>query len=241
MKFFVDTGNVPEIEKLVPLGIIDGATTNPSLLAKEGGDHRKILKQICRLIQGPVSAEVVATDAPGMIREGKSLASIDEHIVVKVPFGREGAKACRALSDEGIRVNVTLVFSPTQALIAAKVGAAFASPFVGRLDDIATSGMDLIEQIVEIYDNYEYPTEVLVASVRHPLHVVEAARMGADVCTCPAKVIDSLFNHPLTDTGLARFLADWENAQAELAKTRKAPGAATPAARGKAKRGRGRG
>ena len=241
MKFFIDTGNVPEIEKLVPLGIIDGATTNPSLLAKEGGDHRKILKQICRLIQGPVSAEVVATDAPGMIREGKSLASIDEHIVVKVPFGKEGAKACRALSDEAVRVNVTLVFSPTQALIAAKVGATFASPFVGRLDDIAASGMELIEQIVEIYDNYEYPTEVLVASVRHPLHVVEAARMGADICTCPAKVLDSLFNHPLTDIGLARFLADWANAQAERARTKRAPAVGKPAARGTAKGGRRRG
>ena len=238
MKFFIDTANLQEIEKLVPLGIVDGITTNPSLLAKEGGDHRKILKQICRLVQGPVSAEVVATDAPGMIREGKSLASIDEHIVVKVPFGKEGAKACRALSDEAVRVNVTLVFSPTQALIAAKVGATFASPFVGRLDDIAASGMELIEQIVEIYDNYEYPTEVLVASVRHPLHVVEAARMGADICTCPAKVLDSLFNHPLTDIGLARFLADWENAQAELAKTGKSAGAARRVKRsGRGRRG----
>jgi len=240
MKFFVDTGNVPEIEKLVPFGIIDGATTNPSLLAKEGGDHRKILKQICRLVQGPVSAEVVATDAQGMIREGRSLASIDDHIVVKVPFGREGVKACRALSDEDIRVNVTLVFSPAQALIAAKVGATFVSPFIGRLDDIASTGMELIEQIVEIYDNYEFTTEVLVASVRHPLHVVEAAQLGADICTCPAKVLDALFNHPLTDIGLARFLADWENAQAELAKTRKAPRAGKPAARGKTKGGRGR-
>jgi len=217
MKFFIDTGNLQEIQNLVPLGIVDGITTNPTLLAKEGGDHRALLKRICQAVKGPVSAEVVATDAAGMIREGKRLASIDEHIVVKVPFGREGAKACRALTGEGTRVNVTLVFSPTQALIAAKVGATFVSPFVGRLDDVATSGMALIEEIVEIYDNYEFTTEVLVASVRHPLHVVEAARMGADVCTCPAKVIDSLFNHPLTDIGLARFLADWEKAKGQSA------------------------
>ncbi len=214
MKLFIDSGNLKEIEALVPLGIIDGITTNPSLLAKEPGDYRQILKNICRVVQGPVSAEVVATDTDGMIREGRDLASIDEHIVVKVPFTRDGVRACRTLSGEGLRVNVTLVFSATQALIAAKVGATFVSPFVGRLDDIATSGMELIQQIVDIYDNYEFSTQVLVASVRGPQHVVEAARMGADVCTCPAKVIDSLFNHPLTDIGLERFLKDWEQAQA---------------------------
>jgi len=214
MKLFVDTGNLKEIESLVPLGIVDGVTTNPSLLAREPGDSRAIIKQICRLVQGPVSAEVLATDADGMIREGRELSAIDEHVVVKVPFTREGVKACKALTGEGHRVNVTLVFSPTQALLAAKVGATYVSPFVGRLDDVSTSGMDLIQQIVDIYDNYEFSTEVLVASVRHPLHVVEAARMGADVCTCPAAVIEALFRHPLTDIGIERFLKDWEKARA---------------------------
>jgi transaldolase len=216
MKLFIDSGNLKEIEALVPLGIIDGITTNPSLLAKEGGDYRGILKRICQTVKGPTSAEVVATDAPGMIREGRDLATIDEHIVVKVPFGREGVKACRQLTSEGVRVNVTLVFSATQALLAAKVGATYVSPFVGRLDDIATSGMDLIQQIVDIYENYNFTTEILVASVRHPIHVVQAARMGADVCTCPAAVIDALFKHPLTDIGLERFLKDWEKAQARV-------------------------
>ena len=168
-------------------------------------------------MQGPVSAEVVATDTAGMIREGLDLATIDEHIVVKVPFTRDGVKACKTLSSEGIKVNVTLCFSPTQALIAAKVGASYISPFVGRLDDISTSGMYLVREIVEIYDNYDYATEVLVASVRHPLHIVEAARMGADICTCPAKVIDAMFNHPLTDIGLQKFLKDWEKAHAAAA------------------------
>ncbi len=214
MKLFVDTGSVKEVEGLTALGIIDGVTTNPSLLARESGDFREILREICRLVQGPVSAEVVATDFDGMMREGRDLAGIDEHIVVKVPFGKEGVRACRALSGEGLRVNVTLVFSPTQALLAAKAGAAFASPFVGRLDDIATSGMSLIREIIEIYDNYEFPTEVLVASVRNSIHVVEAARMGADICTCPAAVIEGLFKHPLTDIGLEKFLKDWDKAQA---------------------------
>jgi transaldolase len=214
MKIFIDTGNLKEIESLVPLGIIDGITTNPSLLAKEEGDYRAILKRICQIVKGPTSAEVVATDADGMIREGRDLRSIDEHIVVKVPFTKEGVKACRTLASEGTKVNVTLCFSPTQALLAAKVGATYISPFVGRLDDIATSGMHLIREIVEIYENYRFTTEVLVASVRHPIHVVEAARMGADVCTCPAAVIEAMFRHPLTDIGLERFLKDWEKAQA---------------------------
>jgi len=214
MKIFIDTGNIKEIEQLAAIGIIDGVTTNPSLLAKEGGDYRAILKEICRIVQGPVSAEVVATDTAGMVSQGRELAGLDQHIVVKVPFGRPALPACRALTRDGIRVNVTLVFSPTQALLAAKVGATYVSPFVGRLDDIATSGMGLVREIVEIYDNYEFSTEVLVASARHPLHVVEAARLGADVCTCPAAVIDSLFKHPLTDIGLERFLKDWEKAQA---------------------------
>jgi transaldolase len=213
MKLFIDSGNLKEIEALVPLGIIDGITTNPSLLAKEGGDYRTLLKKICRTVQGPTSAEVVATEASAMVAEGRDLATIDEHIVVKVPFGREGVKACKQLASEGIRVNVTLVFSPTQALLAAKVGATYVSPFIGRLDDIATEGMGLIEQIVDIYENYDFLTEILVASVRHPVHVVQAARLGADVCTCPAAVIEAMFKHPLTDIGLERFLKDWEKAQ----------------------------
>ena len=214
MKLFVDTGSVKDIEALAAIGILDGVTTNPTLLAKEGGDYRSILKKICQIVKGPTSAEVVATDAEGMIREGRDLASIDEHIVVKVPFTREGVKACKALSSEGKRVNVTLIFSPTQALFAAKVGATFVSPFVGRLDDIATSGMGLIQEIVEIFENFQFPTEVLVASTRNPLHLVEAARMGADICTCPAALIEQCFKHPLTDIGLERFLKDWEKAQA---------------------------
>jgi transaldolase len=213
MKLFIDTGNLKEIESLVTLGIVDGITTNPSLLAKESADPREILKKICRTVLGPVSAEVVAKDTEGMVREGRELAAIDEHIVVKVPFTKDGVKACRRLADEGTRVNVTLVFSPTQALIAAKVGASYVSPFVGRLDDIATGGMELVRQIVEIYNQYDFPTEILVASVRHPIHVVEAARMGADICTCPAAVIEALFKHPLTDIGLEKFLKDWEKAQ----------------------------
>src|SRR5688572_12163002 len=214
MKLFIDTGNLKEIESLVPLGIIDGITTNPSLLAKEGGDYRALLKRICQIVKGPTSAEVVSTDAEGMIREGRDLASIDEHIVVKVPFTKAGVQACKTLSSEGTRVNVTLVFSPAQALLAAKVGATYVSPFVGRLDDIATSGMGLIGDLVEIFENYQFATEILVASTRHPIHIVEAARLGADICTCPATVIESLFKHPLTDIGLERFLKDWEKAQA---------------------------
>ncbi|MEX1128158.1 MAG: fructose-6-phosphate aldolase [Vicinamibacterales bacterium] len=214
MKIFIDSGNLKEIENLVPLGIIDGITTNPSLLAKEPGDYKQILKKICQIVQGPTSAEVVATDAEGMIREGRELAAIDEHIVVKVPFTREGVKACKALSSEGKRVNVTLIFSAAQALLAAKVGATYVSPFVGRLDDIATSGMGLISDIVDIFENYQFTTEILVASTRGPMHIVEAARLGADICTCPAKVIEALFKHPLTDIGLANFLKDWEQAQA---------------------------
>jgi transaldolase len=213
MKLFIDSGNLKEIETLVPLGIIDGITTNPSLLAKEGGDYRGLLKKICQIVQGPTSAEVVATDTDGMLRQGRELATIDEHIVVKVPFTRDGVRACKILRSEGIKVNVTLVFSPTQALLAAKVGANYVSPFVGRLDDIATPGMQLIHEIVEIFGHYKFGTEVLVASTRSPMHIVEAARMGADICTCPAAVIDALFKHPLTDIGLEKFLKDWEKAQ----------------------------
>jgi len=213
MKLFIDSGNVRDIESLVPFGIIDGVTTNPSLLAREGGEPRAIIKRICQIVQGPVSAEVVSTSAADMIAEGRELARIDEHVVVKCPFTRDGVQATKALAADGIAVNVTLVFSPTQALIAAKVGAAYVSPFVGRLDDISTDGMGLIQQIVEIYDNYEYGTEILVASVRHPMHIVQAARMGADVCTCPPAVIAACFNHPLTDIGLEKFLRDWARAQ----------------------------
>jgi transaldolase len=218
MKLFVDTGSLKEIEPLAAMGILDGVTTNPSLMAKESGDYRQILKQICQTVRGPVSAEVVATDYAGMLREGRDLSSIDEHIVVKVPFTKDGVKACRTLAGEGKKVNVTLIFSATQAWLAAKVGATFVSPFVGRLDDVGTTGMNLIREIVDIFDNYDYTTEVLVASVRHPIHVVEAARMGADVVTCPAAVIEQCFKHPLTDIGLERFLKDWEKAQATAAK-----------------------
>lgn len=213
MKLFLDTGSIKDIETYTALGIIDGVTTNPSLMAKESGDSRTIIKRICDIVKGPVSAEVLAVDADGMITEGRELAALDPHVVVKVPFTKDGVRACKALRAEGIGVNVTLVFSPAQALIAAKVGATFVSPFVGRLDDIATDGMDLIRQIVEIYDNYEFATEVLVASTRHPMHIVEAGRMGADICTCPPAVIEALFKHPLTDIGIERFLKDWEKAK----------------------------
>src|SRR5690349_24956486 len=214
MKIFVETGSIKDIEAIAQLGILDGVTTNPSLLAKEPGDFRENLKKICGIVRGPVSGEVTATDFAGMLREGHDIAKIDEHMVVKVPLTRDGIRACKALSGEGIRVNVTLCFSPAQALLAAKAGATFISPFVGRLDDIATNGMELIREIVEIYDNYEFATEILVASCRHPIHVVEAAKLGADIATCPPSVIDQMFNHPLTTIGLEKFLKDWEKVQA---------------------------
>ena len=213
MKLFVDTGSVKEIEALAATGILDGVTTNPSLLAKESGDYRQILKQICQIVKGPVSGEVVATDYAGMVREGRDIATIDEHMVVKVPFTKDGVKACKTLSSEGKRVNVTLIFSATQAWLAAKAGASYVSPFVGRLDDIGAFGMTLVREIVDIFDNSEYATEVLVASVRSPIHVIEAARMGADVVTVPPAVIEQCFKHPLTDIGLEKFLKDWEKAQ----------------------------
>jgi len=212
MKLFVDTGSIKEIETLSTIGIIDGVTTNPSLLAKEGGDYKESLKKICAIVKGPVSGEVVSTEFDGMMREGHDIAKLDEHMVVKVPLTRDGIRACKTLSNEGIRVNVTLVFSAAQALLAAKAGATFVSPFVGRLDDVGTSGMDLIADIVQIFDNYEFATEVLVASCRHPIHIIEAAKLGADICTAPASVLDQLFNHPLTTIGLERFLKDWEKA-----------------------------
>jgi len=214
MKLFIDSGNIKDIETLVAIGIIDGVTTNPTLLAKEPGDYRENLKKICQIVKGPVSGEVTAIDVAGMLQEGREIAKIDQHMIVKVPLTRAGIQACKALSGEGIRVNVTLCFSAAQALLAAKAGATYISPFVGRLDDIATNGMDLIREIVDIYNNYDFTTEVLVASCRHPIHIVEAARMGADICTCPPAVIDQLFNHPLTNIGLEKFLKDWEKSQA---------------------------
>ena len=214
MKLFIDTADVGEIREAHSWGIVDGVTTNPSLLAKESDDPRAIIKKICRAVQGPVSAEVVATDAAGMIAEGRELAKIDEHVVVKIPFTREGIKAIKALSSEGIRINTTLIFTAPQALFAAKAGASYVSPFVGRLDDIATDGMDLIRQISDIFGHFDFPTEILVASVRSPMHIVQAARMGADICTCPVAVIEQCFKHPLTDIGLEKFLKDWEKAQA---------------------------
>ena len=210
MKFFIDTANIDEIKEAAALGVLDGVTTNPSLVSKEGKDFRKLLDEILKIVDGPVSAEVISTDYQGILKEGRDLASIHKNIVVKVPLIREGLKAVKILTDEGIKVNVTLCFSPTQAILAAKAGATYVSPFVGRLDDISTSGMDLISQIVQIYRNYDFKTEVLVASVRHPLHVVEAALIGADVCTIPFDVIKKMFNHPLTDIGLEKFLNDWK-------------------------------
>ncbi len=214
MKLFVDTGHIADIEKLADIGVIDGVTTNPSLLAKEPGDFQENLKKICDIVKGPVSGEVTATDFAGMMREGHAIAKLHQHMVVKVPLTRDGIKACKALASEDIRVNVTLCFTPAQALLAAKAGATFISPFVGRLDDVGTNGMALIKEIVEIYDNYDFRTEVLVASCRHPMHVIEAARMGADIATCPPAVIDQLFNHPLTTIGLEKFLKDWEKVHA---------------------------
>jgi transaldolase len=210
MKFFIDTANIEEIRKAYELGVVDGVTTNPSLMAKEGKDPVRILKEICRVVKGPVSAEVVGTTADVMIKEAKSLAAIHKNIVVKIPMIEEGLKAVRKLSGLGIKTNVTLVFSSPQALLAAKAGATFVSPFVGRLDDISHNGMALIGEIIDIYDNYLFETEIIVASVRNPLHVVEAARMGAHIATIPYSVIAQLIKHPLTDIGLAKFLKDWE-------------------------------
>lgn len=210
MKIFIDTANLDEIREATAMGVIDGVTTNPSLAAKEKMPFREILKEICKIVQGPVSAEVVALDSAGMIKEGLDLASIAENITVKIPTTKEGLKAIRALSGKGIMTNATLCFSPSQALLVAKAGATFVSPFVGRLDDISHNGMELISQISQIYNNYAFGTEILVASVRHPLHLVDAAMMGADVATCPFKVIEQLIKHPLTDIGLQKFLDDWK-------------------------------
>jgi len=210
MKFFIDTAKISEIKEAAALGILDGVTTNPSLVSKEGKEFKALLKEILAIVDGPVSAEVISVDYDGILKEAHDLASMHKNIVIKVPLIKEGLKAVKTLSSEGIKTNVTLCFSPSQALLAAKAGATYISPFVGRLDDISHDGMDLIQQIVQIYDNYGYATEVLVASIRHPLHLVEAALMGADVATMPFNVIDKLFNHPLTDIGLQNFLNDWK-------------------------------
>ncbi|OGF66063.1 MAG: fructose-6-phosphate aldolase [Candidatus Fischerbacteria bacterium RBG_13_37_8] len=209
MKFFLDTANIKQIEEGCSLGIIDGVTTNPSLLSKEGSDYRHNLKRICETVKGPVSAEVISENHQGMIEEAKSLAEIDEHIVIKIPMTKEGMKAGKYLVTNGIKINVTLVFSPSQALIAAKIGATYISPFIGRLDDISHNGMFLIKQIKKILKNYAYKSEVIVASIRHPLHVVQSALYGADIATIPFAVLDQLFKHPLTDIGIERFLQDW--------------------------------
>jgi transaldolase len=210
MKFFLDTAHVPDIREAAKLGLVDGITTNPTLLSKEKGDPREVVREICKLVEGPVSAEVVSLEAEGMVREGLEWSKVSSNVVVKIPMCLEGLKAIRALHGQGIATNCTLVFTPIQALMAAKAGAQMVSPFVGRLDDIQAPGMELIEQIVGIFQNYEIATEVLVASVRHPLHVVEAARIGADICTIPWTVLQALAKHPLTDIGIERFLADWE-------------------------------
>ncbi|MDM7994711.1 MAG: fructose-6-phosphate aldolase [Acidobacteriota bacterium] len=210
MKFFLDTANIDEIRNAADYGLIDGVTTNPSLVSKEGRDFKEIIREITRIVDGPISAEVVSTDAAGILREAYDLAKLHKNIVVKIPMIKEGMKALKQLSKDGIRTNVTLVFSPMQALIAAKLGATYVSPFVGRLDDISTVGMDLIQDLVQIFANYSFDTQILVASCRNPLHVREAALLGAHVATIPYKVLEQLLQHPLTDIGLERFLKDWE-------------------------------
>ena len=213
MKFFIDTANIEEIKEAHSMGMVDGVTTNPSLVAKEGRDFEEIIKEICEIVDGPISAEVISLDSEGMVKEARHLSSIHANIVVKIPMTVDGLKAVRQLSEEEIKTNVTLVFSPLQALMAAKAGASYVSPFVGRLDDIAHDGLLLVEQIVEIYNNYAFDTEVIVASVRHPLHVLESALLGADIATIPFNVIAKLATHPLTDKGIKAFLDDWNKAQ----------------------------
>ncbi len=210
MKFFIDTANVDEIKEANDLGMVDGVTTNPSLVAKEGKEFRGLIKEICAVVEGPVSVEVISLEAGKMVEEAQDLAGMADNIVIKVPLIEEGLKAVKVLTEKGIKTNVTLCFSPVQALMAAKAGAAYISPFVGRLDDISFVGMDLVEQIAAIYENYAYETEIIVASVRNPTHVLDAALMGADIATIPLKVIRQLIKHPLTDIGLENFLADWK-------------------------------
>lgn len=211
MQIFIDTASVDEIKKASAMGLVDGVTTNPSLVAKQGGDFRELLNRICEVVNGPISAEVISTDSAGMLKEGRELAKIHSNIVVKIPLTPDGLVACKAFSSEGIKTNVTLCFSAIQAWLAAKAGATYISPFVGRLDDIGTDGMQLIRDIRVIYDNYGFKTKILVASIRHPIHVLEACKIGADVGTMPYKVIEQLTKHPLTDIGLKAFLKDWEN------------------------------
>ncbi|MEA1949721.1 MAG: fructose-6-phosphate aldolase [Thermodesulfobacteriota bacterium] len=210
MKFFIDTANVDEIREAHSMGMVDGVTTNPSLIAKEGRDFEDIIKEICQIVDGPISAEVISTDTEGMIKEARHLAKIHDNIVVKIPMIVDGLKATRRLAEEGIKTNVTLAFSPLQALMAAKAGAAYISPFIGRLDDLSQEGLLLVEQIVEIYSNYAFDTEIIVASIRNPLHVLESALMGADIATIPFSVLGKLAAHPMTDKGLKAFLDDWE-------------------------------
>ena len=210
MKFFIDTANIEEITKANELGLLDGVTTNPSLVAKEGREFEELIKEVCRIVNGPVSAEVISTDAEGMVKEARHLAKLADNIVVKIPMIPEGIKATKILSQENINTNITLVFSPLQALIAAKAGARYVSPFIGRLDDISTIGIGIVEDIVAIFDNYGFETEVIVASIRNPVHVLDAALIGAHIATIPYKVLIQLTEHPLTTIGLERFLADWK-------------------------------
>jgi transaldolase len=212
MKFFIDTANINEIKEANEMGMVDGVTTNPSLISKEGRDFEEIIKEICDIVDGPISAEVVSTDTEGMLEEARKLSKIHNNIVIKVPMLVDGLKATRKLTEEGIKTNVTLVFSPLQALMAAKAGATYVSPFIGRLDDISQEGLLLVEQIVEIYSNYAFDTEIIVASIRNPLHVLESALMGADIATIPFNVLSKLAAHPLTDKGLKAFLDDWNKA-----------------------------
>ncbi|MDX2441316.1 MAG: fructose-6-phosphate aldolase [Desulfobacterales bacterium] len=209
MKFFIDTANIDEIKEAAKMGMVDGVTTNPSLISKEGRDFEEVIKEICEIVDGPISAEVISIDAEGMVKEARHLAGIHDNIVVKVPMTVDGLKATRTLTGEGIKTNVTLVFSPLQALMAAKAGATYVSPFVGRLDDLSHEGLLLVEQIVEIYSNYGYDTQIIVASVRNPLHVLDAAMMGADIATIPFNILGKLAAHPLTDKGIKSFLDDW--------------------------------
>ena len=215
MKIFLDTANLESIKMYNEMGLLDGITTNPSLLSKEGGDPQKTMEEICRIIKGDVSLEVISTEYAGMIDDAHRLRKYGDNVVVKCPMTADGLKACKSLSAEGIPVNVTLVFSPNQALLAAKAGAKYVSPFIGRLEDVGKDGMQLIEEIKEIFENYEFETQILVASIRHPIHVVDAAKIGADVVTLPPEVLGKMLKHPLTDKGLKNFLADWEKLKTE--------------------------
>jgi transaldolase len=210
MQFFIDTANVDEIKQAIDWGILDGVTTNPTLASKTGRPFMDVVKDILSIVDGPVSLETVSLDADGMVKEGRFLAELGDNVVVKIPMTKEGMKAVNILEEEGIPTNVTLIFSPTQALIAAKAGASYVSPFIGRLDDISTDGMNLVRDIRKIFDNYGYETEIIAASIRHPIHVVEAAKAGSDIATIPFNVLEALFKHPLTDIGIEKFLKDWE-------------------------------